>query len=73
MPHQVTVTGKTGPDRTVTAAVITNVKSVDFQLDAKRLFVETEVGVGDNIKEFDLTFTTATFTITGGNYAIVLS
>lgn len=73
MPHQVTVTGKTGPDRTLTAAVIPNVVGVDFQLSDKRLFIQTEQGAGDNIKEFDLTFTTVTFTITAGNYAIVVS
>jgi len=73
MPHQVTVTGKTGPDRTVTAAVIPNVTQIDFQLNDKRLFIHTEQGVGDNVKEFDLTFTTVTFSITGGNYTVTVS
>ena len=73
MPHQVTVTGKTGPDRTVTATVIPNVTAIDFQLNDKRLFITTEQQAGDNVKEFDLTFTTVTFTITAGNYAIVVS
>jgi hypothetical protein len=73
MPHQVTVTGKTGPDRTVTAAVIPNVVGIDFQLNDKRLFIQTEQQAGDNIKEFDLTFTTVTFSIVGGNYSIVVS
>lgn len=73
MPHQVTVTGKTGPDRTVTAAVIPNVLGIDFQLSDKRCFVTTENAAGDNIKEFDLTFTTVTFSITGGNYTVTLA
>jgi hypothetical protein len=74
MPHQITVTGKTGPDRTITAAVIPNVLGVDFQLNDKRLFVTTEQQAGDNIKEFDLsTITTVTFTVTGGNYTVVVS
>jgi hypothetical protein len=73
MPHQATVTGKTGPDRTVTAMVIPNVVGIDFQLRDKRLFVETETAAGDNIKEFDLTFTTVTFSISGGNYTVTLA
>jgi len=73
MPHQATVTGKTGPDRTVTAMVIPNVKGIDFQLIDKRLFIEVENQAGDNIKEFDLTFTTVTFSITGGNYTVTLA
>jgi hypothetical protein len=74
MPHQATVTAKTGPDRQVTALVLQNVIGVDFQLNDKRLFIQTETGVGDNIKEFDLTaVTTVTVTITNGNYAVVVS
>ena len=74
MPHQATVTAKTGPDRTNTAVVIPNVTGVDFQLNDKRLFISTEQGVGDNIKEYDLSgVTTVTVTITAGNYAVVVS
>jgi hypothetical protein len=74
MPHQLTVTGKTGPDRTVTAAVIPNVLGLDFQLDSNRLFVATQTAVGDNIKEFDLSLTTAvTVSITTGNWTVVVS
>jgi len=75
MPHQATVTAKTGPDRQVTALVIPNVNQVDFQLNDKRLFVHTDTTTGgDHIKEFELTsVTTVTFTITGGNYAVVVS
>jgi hypothetical protein len=74
MPHQATVTGKTGPDRTVTAMVIPNVVGIEFDLNDKRLFIETEVGYGDNIKEFDLSVTTAvTFAISGGNYTVTVA
>ena len=74
MPHQVTVTAKTGPDRANTALVIPNVIQVDLQLNDRRLFVHTEQQAGDNIKEYDLTgVTVLTCTITGGNYAIVVS
>lgn len=74
MPHQVTVTAKTGPDRQLTAVVIPKVVGVDFQLDSRRLFIACETEAGDNIKEFDLgTVTTVTFTITAGNYAVVVS
>lgn len=74
MAHQVTVTAKTGPDRTNTAIVFPDVVNVDFQLADKRLFIQTVQGVGDNIKEYDLTgVTTVTCTITGGQFAFVVS
>ena len=74
MPHQATVTAKTGPDRQVTGLVLLNVIGVDFQLNDKRLFVQVETGVGDNIKEFDLSaVTTVTVTITNGNYSVTVA
>jgi hypothetical protein len=72
--HQVTVTAKTGPNITNTAIVISNVREIHFDLMAPSVQIQTEVGVGDNIKEYDLTgVTTLTCTITAGNYAWVLS
>jgi len=74
MPHQITVTGKTGPDRTITAAVVQNVQKVDFDLNDKIISITTDQSSGGNIKEFDLgTITTVTFAISGGNYTIVAS
>jgi hypothetical protein len=74
MPHQATVTAKTGPDRQLTAAVIPNVIAIDFQLNDKRLFITTETQAGDNIKEFDLsTVTAVVVAITGGNWAVTVS
>jgi hypothetical protein len=74
MPHTATVTAKTGPDRQVTALQLLGVIGIDFQLNDKRLFVQVEQGVGDNIKEFDLTaVTTVTITITNGNYAVTVA
>lgn len=74
MPHSATITGKTGPDKTVTAAVIPNVQGVDFQLDTKRLFVATDTTSGDNIKEFDLSLTTAvTVAIVAGNWTVTVA
>jgi hypothetical protein len=74
MPHQVTVTAKTGPDRTNTALVVPAVLGVDFQLSDKRLFIQTETAAGDNIKEYDLNgVTVVTCTITAGNFAFVVS
>lgn len=74
MPHQATVTANTGPGRAVTAAVIANVIGIDFQLRDKRLFIETEVGAGDNVKEFDLnTVTAVTFSIAAGNYTVTVA
>ena len=74
MPHQATVTAQTGPGRQLTAAVIPNVTGVDFQLNDRRLFVQTDTAAGDNIKEFDLnSVTTITFSIVAGNYSVVVS
>jgi hypothetical protein len=74
MPHQATITAKTGPDRQLTAVVIPKVIGIDFQLDSRRLFIQTETEAGDNIKEFDLgTVTAVTVTITAGNWAVVVS
>lgn len=72
--HQVTITAKTGPDRTNTALVITNVRELHFDLMQPSVQIQTEIGVGDNIKEYDLTgITTLTCTITSGSYAWVIS
>jgi len=74
MPHQATVTAKTGPDRQVTGLVLLNVIGVDFQLNDKRLFIQVENNTGDNIKEFDLTaVTTVTVTISAGNYSVTVA
>ena len=74
MPHQVTVTAlKTGPNVSV-SGVIPAVTGIDFQLNDKRLFIQTDTAAGDNIKEFDLSSVTAiTVAITGGNYAITVA
>lgn len=72
--HQATVTAKTGPATQNTAIVITGVRKVEFDLDAPSIQIQTTTGVGDNIKEYDLTgVTTVTCTITSGNYAFVVS
>jgi hypothetical protein len=73
MPHQVTVTGLTGPARQLTTAVILNVNEVVFSPNAKMIRVRTD-DVSGNIKDLDVTAaTTVTCTITGGNYAFVVS
>jgi hypothetical protein len=74
MPHQVTVTAKTGPDRTNTAIVIPSVTRMDFDLNDKILQVHTETQSGNQIKEYELSaITTVTCTITTGNWAFTLS
>lgn len=74
MPHQATVTGKTGPDRTNTAVVINNVSRIDLQLSDKRLQIYTEPGGGSHVKEYDLNVTTAiTVAISNGNYTVTVS
>lgn len=85
--HQITVTGKTGPNRTNTAIVLDRVETVLFDLEHGRLQVEQAspalpnpptppgaLSVGGNIKEYDLVgVTTVTCTVTAGVYAFVVS
>lgn len=73
MPHQVTVTAKTGPDRQVTALPLLNIDKIEFELDDKivRMFQQ---GGASSVKEFDLaSVTTITFSIVAGNYTMVIS
>lgn len=68
---QLTFTGKTGPDRTLTAQVYTGVKNL--YLDFDRSVVQLTDGNGD-IQELDLAGRTVlTDTISGGNHTIVIS
>jgi len=87
--HQITVTGKTGPNRTNTALVIDRVETVLFDLEHARIQVEqapptlpfpavppgpTQSVASSNIKEYDLVgVTTVTCTVTAGVYAFVVS
>jgi hypothetical protein len=72
--HQVTVTAKTGPAIQNTAIVVTNVKNIAFDFDAPSVQIQVNTGVGDNIKEYDLTgVTTITCAVTSGNTAWVIS
>lgn len=74
MPHQLTVTAKTGPNVQLTAAVIPNVIGMDFNFNDKRLLVQVENQAGDNIKEFDLSsITTVTVAIVAGNWSVTVS
>jgi hypothetical protein len=71
---QVTVTAKTGPDRTNTALVVSNVQAVNFDLMQPSLQIQTVTATGDNIKEYDLTgVTTVTCSVTSGVLAFVVS
>ena len=73
MPHQVTVTGKTGPNFSLAGLVIPNVVEVSFVPDPKLLRVRTSE-VNGNVKDFDISAaTTVTCTITTGNFAFVVS
>ena len=74
MPHTATVTAKTGPDRTNTAIVLDRVTDIAFHLNDKRLFIQVEQGVGDNIKEYDLSGVTAvTVAIVAGNWSVTIA
>lgn len=73
MPHQVTVTAQTGPARQLTTVVIPNVNEVVFLPNPKLLRVRID-DINGNVKDFDVSpATTVTCTITGGNYAFVVS
>lgn len=74
MPHQVTVTAKTGPDRQVTAQVLLNVLRLDLQLADRRIQIHTENIAGNQIKEFELGLAaTITAVNTSGNWAITIA
>lgn len=74
MPHTVTVTGKTGPNRTNTAIVLSNVDRVDFDFKGAKMQVYIQNQAGNQIKEYDLAGVTAVAdTITAGQHAIVVS
>lgn len=71
MPSQATITAKTGPERTVTALVLTNLTVFDLRLAGKSiLFTESDQGK----REFDINATTTlTCTISAGVATIVVS
>jgi hypothetical protein len=74
MPHQITVTAKTGPDRTSTAVVIPNVTRLDFDLNDKILQVYSDNQAGNQIKEYELSaVTTVTVAIASGNWTVTVS
>jgi hypothetical protein len=74
MPHTVTITGKTGPNRTNTAIALSAVDRVDFDLKGGKVQVYIQNQAGNQIKEYELAGITAvTVTITAGQYAFVVS
>ena len=75
MPVNLTITAKSGPDRTNTAAVFTGKPGILFLPDRKilQLFDGGDTN-SPPMKEFDLTgVTTLTCTITGNTYAFTVS
>jgi len=75
MPLQATVTAKSGPNMTNTAAVFSGLTGILFLPDRKilQLFTGGDTNTPPE-KEFDLTgVTTVTCTITGNNWAFVIS
>jgi len=84
MAHTATVTAKIGPDRVNTAVAHPNVKGVffDFRDGSLQLTLDpppvadpaTSVHPSNHVKDYDLVGVTAvTVTITGGQYAFVVS
>ena len=75
MPDQVTVTGKVGPNLTVTTLVITNVS--DFRVDTVQnmLYVSGQIGGQiPKIHEFDVNAATVmTVTKSGNNWTVAIS
>lgn len=70
MPSQVTVTAPTGPAQTVTAAVLTNVTRVVFDI-ARQVAEITTNGV---VKQFDINATdTITDSVVSGVHTIVIN
>lgn len=66
-----TVTAKTGPAVQATALPLTGVTQILYDLDHNVLYVTQ--GGQRPIKEFELTgVTTASITITGGNFALLV-
>lgn len=73
MPSQVTLTGPTGPARTMTAQVFQNASQVILDLDRKIIQVVQSQGRVTPIEMDIAATTTITDTITSGNHAIVVS
>ena len=87
MAHTVTITAKTGPNRTNTAIVHTGVENVIFDYLANKIQIELAppalpvppvppgaLSVGGNIKEYDMAGITAVAdTVTAGQHAWVIS
>lgn len=75
MPVNATVTAKTGPDRTLTAAVFTGCTGVLFLPDRKimQLFQGGDTN-SPPMKEIDMAaVTTVTMTISGTTYTLTVS
>lgn len=71
MPSQATITAKTGPAQTVTALVLTNLRTFNLDLAGRSvLFTDSDQGK----REFDIAATTTlTCTIAAGVATIVVS
>lgn len=68
-----TITGVTGPAKTVTATVLSDVSRVDFQLANTQVLQVTQQP-GMKIREFDLSATaTLTATISSGVVTLTIS
>jgi len=83
MPHAATITGKTGPDRTLTAAAITNVSELHLNLvpmGALQIKHNTVAATGNQpasgpvTREIDLgAVATITLVKTGADWAITVA
>ena len=68
--HRSTITARAGPAKQATALILDNINSVNFDLGRKILTVV----VDNNSREFDLgSVTSASFSISGGNYRLTIS
>ena len=74
MPHTATVTAKTGPNLQNTAMAYPDIKELNLDFVAKTAQIKIVQGVGDNIKEYELSNTTTiTIVNTAGVFAVTIA
>lgn len=74
MPSTVTITGTLGPDRDVTSAVYSNVKSITFDVEKDTIKIVYTSGGTDLTVYFDYFIsTTVTYTISGNDATVTIS
>jgi len=74
MPSTATVTGKVGPDRTMTAQVFNNVTFFSISTDKELLEIDYTDANGPRKSQVDIAAaTTILCTVSGANYTLTIS